>query len=303
MYDGLRVGEARVAEAPSTHTIRRVVLISDGMANIGPSSPEELGNLAAQGTETGAQVSAIGVGLEYDENTLGALAMRSAGRLYHLSQPSEMASILREELQRLSNTVATDAYIEVDPASGVEILGSENAPMQNQGGHVRVQLGTLTGGQHREILLRARVDTSHAGDHALANARLVFHDASGAHAEHAQLVPLSYAVTGDAAAARRSVDGRVQAMVASNDAAQAQLRAVRMMNQGQTAAAAQVLQQAEQQLAVAAAAAPADERERITRQAGHMHHSAAAAGRAATPSAARSGALEINADAYHDMGM
>ena len=61
----------------------------DGRANVGPSSPEALGDLAARGTEDGVQVSAIGVGLDYDERTLGELARRSSGRMYHLEEPSQ----------------------------------------------------------------------------------------------------------------------------------------------------------------------------------------------------------------------
>src|SRR5262249_36122206 len=96
MYDGLRTGEARASQAPATHPVRRVVIISDGIANVGPCSLDDLGNLAAQGTESGVQVSAIGVGMDYDEHTLSSLAVRSSGRLYHLAEPSQMATILRE---------------------------------------------------------------------------------------------------------------------------------------------------------------------------------------------------------------
>ncbi len=85
LFDGLRLGERRSFNAPATHPVRRVVLISDGAANIGPKAPEILGELAARGAENGIQVTAVGVGIDYDEHTLNALAMRSSGRLYHIS--------------------------------------------------------------------------------------------------------------------------------------------------------------------------------------------------------------------------
>jgi Ca-activated chloride channel family protein len=240
MYDGLRAGEARVAQAPATHPVRRVVVISDGMANIGPATPEALGEVAAQGTEYGAQVSAIGVGLEYDERTLAALAVRSAGRLYHLEQPEQMTAILRDELQLLASTVATDAYIEIAPAPGVEILGAESVQGEVQNGRLRVRLGSLYGGQHRELLVRARVNTAVPGEHALASARLVYRDPAARHVERAHSLALNYAVTADAAAAARTGNARVQTMVASVQAARAQLQAVELLNQGNNAQAARV---------------------------------------------------------------
>jgi Ca-activated chloride channel family protein len=304
LYDGLRVGEARLAEAPGTHAVRRIVLISDGMANIGPSSPEELGNLAANGTESGAQVSAIGVGLEYDERTLGALAMRSSGRLYHLEQPSQMAAILRQELNLLDQTVATDAYIEVEPAPGVQLLGVEAASSQNVNGHLRVPLGALYGGQHREMLVRVRIPTTSAGERQVANAQLVFRDTARAHATHTQAVPLNVALVSDTRAANASRDARVSTMVASYEAAQAQIRAAQQLSQGQNVEAERTLAAAETQLQQVAAAAPAAQRDRIMRQTESVRRGRATAVNAAPASSAgRAGALRINADAYDAMGL
>ena len=66
-----------------------------------------LGVLAANGTENGTQISAIGVGLDYDERTLAALAVQSSGRLYHLEQPEQMAIILAQDVHLLDQTIAT----------------------------------------------------------------------------------------------------------------------------------------------------------------------------------------------------
>ncbi|MBZ0121766.1 MAG: VWA domain-containing protein, partial [Sandaracinaceae bacterium] len=122
MWDGMQIAVRRMSEAPPSHPLRRVFLISDGRANVGPSDPASLGALAARATEWGTQVTAIGVGTDYDQTTLTAMAVQSAGRLYHLGQPYEMASILQNELQLLSRSVALNAYLEVEPAPGVLIL-------------------------------------------------------------------------------------------------------------------------------------------------------------------------------------
>ena len=92
------------------------MLISDGIANVGPSSPETLGTIAERGLRNQVQVTSLGVGNDYDEKTLNALAVKSSGRLYHLTEPKEMASILKGELDLLDATLASDAFVEVDPA-------------------------------------------------------------------------------------------------------------------------------------------------------------------------------------------
>jgi Ca-activated chloride channel family protein len=156
LYGGLQVATNAAAQAPPTHPVRRVVMISDGRGNIGPASAEELGDLAARATENGTQVTAIGVGLDYDEGTLGALAVRSAGRLYHLEAPQQMATILHDELELLGQTVASNAVIELDAAPGVVFEGTDNLRVDRQDNRLRIPLGALHGGQHREVLVRVR---------------------------------------------------------------------------------------------------------------------------------------------------
>ena len=159
MAAGLLLGHAQLSLAPPTHPVRRLVLISDGQANVGPSSPAALGAIAEQGLAVGAQVTSMGVGNDYDENTLNAIAVRTNGRLYHLPEDQEMASVLRRELELLSGTLASEAVIVVTPAAGVEILGGDDANLVRRGpeGTLQLPIGTLFRGQRREALVRVRV--------------------------------------------------------------------------------------------------------------------------------------------------
>lgn len=296
LYGGLNAAISRMAQVSAEEPIRRVVLISDGHANIGPSDPISLGNVAARGTEWNIQVTAIGVGLDYDETTLGALAVRSAGRMYHLSDPSQMATILDQELHLLAQTVATDAYMELVPAPGVQILGSATPGVDVQGNKVRVKLGSVHAGQEREVLLRAKLDTTKLGAHPVGVARLVYRkpSAHGAGAPVVQQARLSYRVTRSRTAAAKSEAPRVAAMVATQQAAQAQFRAAQLLNRGQGAAAAAQLDQAQRQLRSAAKSAPAPVRRRLMKQARSVGGAAHRAARASTPAAARGAALEVN---------
>ena len=303
LYDGIAVGESRVSQAPSTHNVRRVVVISDGRANIGPSDPAALGTLAAQGTEWGAQVSAIGVGLDYDERTLAALAVESAGRLYHLEHSAQMAVILEQELVLLGQTVATNAIIEIVPAEGIELLGVESGGGQVIDGRAQLRLGSLHAGQGREILIRARVPTEGSGSRELATARLSYRSIGDGAGEVTQAARLSYEVTDDASAVDGSVAPRVEAMVANHQAARAQLAAVELLNQGQGAAAARQLDFAADQLTAAAERAPASPmRDRLQQQARRVRGHGNRAREAPSPAAARSDALEVNDAALGDLG-
>ncbi len=293
LYGGVATGIQSLARAPTSHSVRRLVLISDGQANIGPSDPASLATLAGNGTEWEVQISAIGLGLDYDEHTLGALAVRSSGRLYHLEHPSQMASILEQEVNLLARTIATDAYIEVVPAPGVRLLEPLTDGATIEGNKLRLPLGSVFAGQRRELVFRARVDTRRPGARPLATARLVYRETSGPTQPRTQTATLRYRVTPGAPSPERSVEPRVQAMVASLEAARAQRQAAEALSRGDLATAQRHFEFADQQIegALAAPVAPA-ERARLQRRRATVRRIRARAASARSQAEARGAALE-----------
>jgi len=305
MFDGLRLAERLAFQGPPSHTVRRVVMISDGMANVGPSSPEVLGQLAASGADGGVQVSAIGVGIDYDERTLDALAVRSSGRLYHLGEPREMTAILDREVALLQSTAATGAFVEVVPASGVDILGADGVRVDRQAdGSVHVPLGTMFGGQHREMALRVRVRAEDGGEggRALASVRLHFRDPADSGLARVQEVVARYQVTRDHARVEASLNAKTRTILATQQAAQITVAAAQQVNDGHYEDADRQLAAAETKLHEAARRARTeDDKQRVMASASHIARARAAvhadAAMPAPPMAAakRARALDVNA--------
>nr|MDQ3038174.1 VWA domain-containing protein [Myxococcota bacterium] len=236
LYGGMQVGVQRISQAPPSHPVRRIFVISDGRANVGPSDPQSLGDLAAGATEYGTQVTAIGVGYDYDPQSLNAMVVRSAGRLHHLGAPHQMASILEQELSMMARSVALSAHIEIVPAPGVIILSGATTGAVVVDGRLRFPLGSLVAGQRREVLFRVRMNTAHMGPRTLATARLVYESPTD-RAPQTQTTAIRYEVTRDPRAVSAPTP-RVAAMVAQHDANVAQRRAAEQMAQGQAQQAA-----------------------------------------------------------------
>lgn len=308
MFSGLTLGESQLASAPASHTLRRVVVISDGIANVGPSSPEILGSIAERGLRNRAQITSFGVGIDYDERTLNALSVRSNGRLYHIGEPREMAGVLKSELALLDATLASDAFVEVVPAPGVQVLGAEGLRASFTGGALRIPLGSLHSGQHREALVRVRIQDPAAFEghtRSLASVRLRFRDSNEGDLERIQEVVARTQLTSDDGAVARSVNSRTKAIVAIMDASKTQMQAAQRINDGNFIDADKELERAEQTLSAQArvVTAPA-EKKRLQVAAGKVA-TARARARAmpsAPKAAQRDGALELNADAMHAQG-
>jgi Ca-activated chloride channel family protein len=305
LFDGIRLAERHAAAAPATHPVRRVVLVSDGQANVGPSSPEVLGAIAQRGAGHGVQVTSLGVGADYDERTLNALAVASSGRLYHLSEPREMASILEREVALLRSTAATDAFVEVVPAPGVELLGADGARADRAGNALRVPLGTMFGGQHREMLVRVRVAAPAEGSHPLASVRLHFRDPANGNLERVQEVVARYEVTNDPAQVAAHENETTQTIAAVIDASKVTIDAAQQVNGGDFAGAEAKLAEAEARLQRQAARARSAKEKGWAAAAASTLASArqtAKAAASAPPAARRLDALKMNSDAMHQLG-
>ncbi|MCS6798608.1 MAG: VWA domain-containing protein [Myxococcota bacterium] len=304
MYGGLQAGMQRLTATPPSHAIRRLVLVSDGLANVGPSDPASFAMLGAQGTEWGIQITAIGVGLDYSEATLGALARASSGRLHHLTHPSQMAAILQQEVALLAQAVAIDGVIEIVPAPGVRFLEMLQGGGTIHGGRIRVPVGVLHAGQQRELLARVQLDASRVGRRPLAEVRWTYREPGSAPVPREQRVALDYEVSPGPVASRAGRVARVDAMVASFEAARAQLRAAELLNQGRASDAAHVLASAESALRarISQSAAPSPIRARLEAQARRMRSLATGAATAHSAPAAREAALESYDAAHEAMG-
>lgn len=302
LFEGIRMGGMNLMDAPATHSVRRIVLVSDGIATAGPTSREILGALSDKAADHGVQVTAVGVGLDYDEATLNDIAMRSSGRLYHVGNATQLATMLEEEMKLLRGTRAANAFVDVMPAAGVTLLGVDGTRSQSrEGGGLRIPIGALFAGQRREFLVRARVEAPNEGSHAIASVRLHFSDPQDGNLERVQEAVARYEVTTDATRFASAKDERVQGIWSLAEASRATQRAGEQIDGDRFDEAERDLAKVEKQLQVQAAAskdaktrARIEDNARMVAQARASAGSAAKAPAAAKPAAKRAAKLEAN---------
>ena len=107
LYGGVMRGAAEVRKnLEDRRYINRVILLSDGLANVGPSSPEELGRVGASLMKEGISVTTIGLGLGFNEDLMTRLALRSDGNTYFVEHSNDLPRIFSAELGDVLNVVA-----------------------------------------------------------------------------------------------------------------------------------------------------------------------------------------------------
>jgi Ca-activated chloride channel homolog len=268
LFGGVTRGAAEVRRhMEDQRFVNRVILLSDGLANVGPSSPEELGRLGASLVKEGISVTTIGLGLGFNEDLMTRLAMRSDGNTYFVEDSSDLSRIFSAELGDVLNVIARRVIIEIEFPSGVRPLKFIGRDGVISGQRAELSLNQLYGGQEKFALVEVEVSPSKPGvDREIARARVSYEDAVN---QRPTTVTAKRNVQFSASRAEvvRSADHQVQADYAANALAVAKDEAVVLVDSNRRDEAASVLRQRAQELnamgelyknsAVKALAAPA----------------------------------------------
>lgn len=170
----LDLAAPELARGRAPFRVDKVFVASDGQANEGVS--DRAGLLALARRDLGpATVSTFGLGEDYDEELMTALATQAGGRTRFISRADELLPALRDELTRASQAVARNVRLEVRALGGasvIRVLGYES-----DGGWLR--LPDFAAGEERRVLVKLSVPPGR-GTIQLANVALQFEDASGA---------------------------------------------------------------------------------------------------------------------------
>lgn len=128
LYAGVQTGAEELRKFLSNERVNRVVLLSDGLANVGPDSPKALGKLGADLVDEGISVTTIGLGTGYNEDLMSKLAYKSDGGHYFCEDADALAGVFDDEFGRALSVVAQEIKIEIicgEDMRPVRLLGRE----------------------------------------------------------------------------------------------------------------------------------------------------------------------------------
>jgi Ca-activated chloride channel family protein len=163
MSSGLDLGFAMIDGARSAGRAPRVVLISDGLANQGDASREGLVARATRAARGEYALSSVGVGADFDEGLMAALADAGTGNFHFLASAAGLDRILAAEFATARETIATGLRVAIAPADGVEVVDAAGYPLTHEAGAVAFRPGDLFAGQQRRVWVTLRVPAAAAG--------------------------------------------------------------------------------------------------------------------------------------------
>jgi Ca-activated chloride channel family protein len=131
MASGLELAYQQAAKGLRPGAISRVIVLSDGDANVGNTSHADMLKTIAGHVKEGVTLSTVGFGMgNYKDETMEQLANKGNGNNYYIDGISQARRVFQEQLGGTLEVVAKDVKIQVelDPAqvARYRLVGYEN---------------------------------------------------------------------------------------------------------------------------------------------------------------------------------
>src|SRR5262249_49568588 len=151
-----------------------VVLISDGLANQGDATPEGLTRRAHRAAQGEYMLSTVGVGTDFNEYLMTALADAGTGNYYYLHNAEDLANVFAREFDAARTTVASALAVQIVPARGVRIVDAAGYPLESAGDAIVFRPGSLFAGQERRIWVSLAVPHDVVGEYELGRFSIAY---------------------------------------------------------------------------------------------------------------------------------
>ena len=157
---GLQAGIDILTSLGHDTNAAKLILISDGLANKGLTDVKALSDIAAVAVEKEFAVSTVGVGIDFNEHLMTAIADRGTGRYYYLENPAAFAEIFQSEFYDTQTAAVTGLKIQIPMNSGITLADAAGYPIINHYDHLVFYPGNLRSGQTRKLFLTLKVPTN-----------------------------------------------------------------------------------------------------------------------------------------------
>lgn len=176
LYDGLMTGFREVEQNFDIRRNNRVILLTDGIANVGITDPDRIAADARAYNDRGIYLSTIGLGREFNDMLLSTLARQGRGGYHFVDSAQEMDKVFRQEVIGLFQKAASDVSIVIlpDPAVRVEALTGYDA--RPPSGPVQVKLQDMSTGDTQVVLARLGMSSGPSGRRNIATVELHYRD-------------------------------------------------------------------------------------------------------------------------------
>jgi Ca-activated chloride channel family protein len=236
--------------------LSRAILLSDGLANVGITDPDELAHHAAELRQRGVSTTTMGIGADFNEDLLERMAIKGGGHFYFIEEARQIPDFLHRELGEVLSTSARKVTLELELPGEVEARLLNTFEVDRIGGGVRVRLDDMIAGEVRTLVFKLTVRPGTVGLRLPLAASVSYLDVDSGETRTLRNSEAVLTVGTAAEVAAETPDATVVEEAALLEVALAREEALRYDAAGQHAQSAATLANAAAYIAMAAPASP-----------------------------------------------
>ncbi len=188
-------GWLRGAEQVALHLekegVNRTLLLTDGLANVGITNRDELVNHAAELRTRGVATTTFGVGTDFDEVLLQAMATAGGGNFYYIADARSIADYVTSEVGEALDVVAREVTLEITTPEAASVESLSPFPVDRRGARTVISLGAMVAEQVVQVVLRVNLPLGEIGRET--GAVLALGDSDGLSDDATQTLSWEYA--------------------------------------------------------------------------------------------------------------
>jgi len=176
LYDGLMTGFKQVDQNYDVRRNNRVILLTDGIANVGTTDPNRIANDAKTYNDKGIYLSSIGLGKDFNDPLLSTLAKQGKGGYQYIDSAAEMDKVFRQEVSGMMQKAASDVAVIITPAQGVTIDSVTGYSGRPPAGTFQIKMQDMGTGDSQVVMIKLYVTSGASGRRSLAKIDLTYKD-------------------------------------------------------------------------------------------------------------------------------
>jgi uracil DNA glycosylase len=122
LHEGWNKGCIHVADTRFEQAICRVLLLTDGAANVGITDPKKLAQQAKAWAACGVSTTTLGFGRDFEEDLLLKMAEASGGNFYYIETPDDAVQVFAIEGETLTSVAVQNLKLTLRPAHGSGVV-------------------------------------------------------------------------------------------------------------------------------------------------------------------------------------
>jgi Ca-activated chloride channel family protein len=243
IYDGVNEGAREVRKFKDDRRLNRVVLLSDGLANVGPRLPADFAKLGRDLLAEGISVSTIGLGADYNEDLMLELARAADGNHAFASAPSDLVQIFNREFDDVLASCAQTVSIDVELKPGVRAVRALSRDGKIEGERAQFQLNQVYAATEHYVLMEVEFTGTAPADEQEVGVVHVAYTVPASGEKQTIDAPIRARFSKSPDDVTANVDKNVMESVLEQTTRERAQRAVALRDQGRTAEAGALFRQ------------------------------------------------------------